>query len=825
MTTPRLSLCMIAKNEAAWIAAPFECVRAFVDEMIVVDTGSTDATTNIAAAHGAKIVQVPWCDDFAAVRNVSLSHATGDWILVLDADEILDPTGMATLREWLQAPTANTASLIQTTYSFESHLVMWQTNRLSIPEANGFPGFIESPLIRVFRNDPRYRFHGRVHENVEPPRGDAPAALGVRIHHYGQVRKDRKLDKPALYKRLALRKAADHPEDPKSLFDCAVACAEGGDFPIAREYFEKLLVKSPTHLPSLCALAQLYCMAGDQSRAIALYERARAANPKYIGALVGLIDLYRAAGREIEAARALADAVVVEPTHPQVLTRCETVAAGAATAARSRALTANTNAPSSSTPKLSLCMIVKNEAQWIAQALTSVKDLVDEMIVVDTGSTDDTVALAIKCGANVSHFAWCDDFSAARNASLDRATGDWVLVLDADEILERADHAKIRYLIQTPQADLYYMLQTTYCADSAIFSWVPNTLTAAESAGYPGFVESNLIRLFRRTPDIRFAGVIHEHAEPRTPALRMANTPMRIHHYGKYAPTTVRERKSALYLRLGREKVERQPNDGHAWYELGAQYWSMGRGAEARAALERSIALMPEYVRPHVALGGLAHAEEHFDQAIEYFLRVLALDPAEPAPYLYLPGLLLEKQQVTQAEEIARLALTQFSNYPTMHINAGVVQLKLGNIAKALACLNRAIAMNPNERIAFLNRGLCWLELGECDKAEQDFLAARNDPKLALTATRQLVACYYQRKDLVGAEAIIDKALQDDVRDAELLYQLAVVRIQQQKFDAARAAIAQIDVRALGNVHFRASLEQCFHALGEQFPREYEEAL
>jgi glycosyltransferase involved in cell wall biosynthesis len=103
-------------------------------------------------------------------------------------------------------------------------------------------------------------------------------------------------------------------------------------------------------------------------------------------------------------------------------------------------------------PTLSLCMIVKNEAENLPRCLASVAGLVDEMIVLDTGSTDGTVDLARSLGAQVEHFVWCDDFSQARNVALEYVTGDWVLVLDADEVLRPEAARDIRSLIDRPEA-------------------------------------------------------------------------------------------------------------------------------------------------------------------------------------------------------------------------------------------------------------------------------------------------------------------------------------------------------------------------------------
>ena len=98
--------------------------------------------------------------------------------------------------------------------------------------------------------------------------------------------------------------------------------------------------------------------------------------------------------------------------------------------------------------KLSLCAIVKNEAKSLPQCLESVKDVVDEMIVLDTGSTDNTVEIARELGAEVYHFQWCNDFAIARNEALDRVRGEWVLVLDADEILTPEIVPNIQQAIQ-----------------------------------------------------------------------------------------------------------------------------------------------------------------------------------------------------------------------------------------------------------------------------------------------------------------------------------------------------------------------------------------
>jgi len=125
-------------------------------------------------------------------------------------------------------------------------------------------------------------------------------------------------------------------------------------------------------------------------------------------------------------------------------------------------------------PTLSLCMIVKNEEHFLEQCLNSVKDLVDEIIIVDTGSTDRTKEIAKKFNAKIFDFEWIDDFSKARNESLKNATGDWILVLDADETISSQNHQRIKDAIQSEAAG-FLLVHQNYTNDSSAAGWTPST--------------------------------------------------------------------------------------------------------------------------------------------------------------------------------------------------------------------------------------------------------------------------------------------------------------------------------------------------------------
>lgn len=169
MAKPRLTVCIITRDEEAQIGRLLESVLPMAAEIIVVDTGSTDRTPEIAAERGARVIHHPWRDDFAEARNVSLSHATGDWILVLDADEALPP---------------------ETARKLPGALTDQDADGYLMPVINYVDGAATSrtAIVRLFRNRPAYRYTGRIHEQVVSAieaNGGKIKALTLEIAHYG----------------------------------------------------------------------------------------------------------------------------------------------------------------------------------------------------------------------------------------------------------------------------------------------------------------------------------------------------------------------------------------------------------------------------------------------------------------------------------------------------------------------------------------------------------------------------------------------------------------------------------------------------------------
>ena len=239
---------------------------------------------------------------------------------------------------------------------------------------------------------------------------------------------------------------------------------------------------------------------------------------------------------------------------------------------------------------VSLCMIVRDEEAFLEDCLASTRGVVQEIVVVDTGSRDATKRIAAKAGARVFDFPWEDDFAAARNESLRHATGDWILVLDADERLASGMEGPLRAAVTGRTFDCGLLR----LHDAA-------TLDAEERevlSGRARYGEVQLLpRLLRRADDLSYAGAIHEDLMPWV--LRGGRTlqsvDVDIVHFGSVQQVIVRKGKRERNLRLLRAELVRRPDDVAAWGYLAHELLRMGANDEAQNAVDRGWARLPPY--------------------------------------------------------------------------------------------------------------------------------------------------------------------------------------------------------------------------------------
>lgn len=265
---------------------------------------------------------------------------------------------------------------------------------------------------------------------------------------------------------------------------------------------------------------------------------------------------------------------------------------------------------------------MRNEERFLPRCLENVRQVADEIVVVDTGSTDRTVEIARDFGACVFHFAWCDDFAAARNESLRHATGDWVLYIDADEIVRPTDLPKVRQTISRDDIMAATVRQR--------IPQQPGSVTTA--------VYSEYCRLFRNHPQIRFTGRVHEQILPAIQRLggQVLRTDVVIEHWA-YAATPQKKRQRAeRNLRLLLADAGECRGDPFVALNLGLTFRELGDRAEAVRWLERALACDDGQIkrellaRAHLALSQMALARDDLARAEVHARAAEPLDPANP---------------------------------------------------------------------------------------------------------------------------------------------------------------------------------------------------
>ncbi len=348
-------------------------------------------------------------------------------------------------------------------------------------------------------------------------------------------------------------------------------------------------------------------------------------------------------------------------------------------------------------PRISLCMIVRDEAQNLERCLRSVAGVVDETCVLDTGSTDGTPELAARLGARVGRAAWTADFAAARNASIALASGDWVLVLDADEELDLSAQAP-----EELRSRLLAFVQASQGRAGRLC--IRNRLEGGETS------QADIVRFFACDPLGRYEGRIHVQWTVAGSMPPRADTGVAVLHHGYARETVERRGKLARNLELLAAELEAHPTDGYGWYQYGRTLSAAGEHARALEALERALNLSSdadEWAVHAVELGALAlRALRHVEQARSLVEGALGM-AVERTDTRFLAVLLaLDCGDVTSAELGFRACLAQGPSRGGVErseaaggwaaaFNLGVICEHTGRPEEAASLYRAALAARP----------------------------------------------------------------------------------------------------------------------------------
>ena len=334
-------------------------------------------------------------------------------------------------------------------------------------------------------------------------------------------------------------------------------------------------------------------------------------------------------------------------------------------------------ATNSLNPRLTICLIVKNEEKFLAQCLKSIRNLAQQIIVVDTGSTDRTVEIAKGFGAEIHPFAWCDDFSAARNAALEHATGDWILMLDADEELPEAEHEKLR-------ADI---------KKSDVIALRLPLINREHEAEGQNFVP----RLFRNAPGVHYFGRIHEQIFPsllplgKSWGLKTAFGTAQLLHHG-YTKEMVRDRdKIERNLKLLRQAVEENPTDANLMMNFGL-----------------------ELVRSDDLAGGVAK----YRKAFELMSAQAADETAPELREVLLTQFTCQLYKIRAHEEVVRVLNSPLAKNcgltASLHFTLGLSQFELQNYGETAKQMQECLAKRKQPALSPINADILTIAPEHC---------------------------------------------------------------------------------------------------------------
>jgi tetratricopeptide (TPR) repeat protein len=412
-------------------------------------------------------------------------------------------------------------------------------------------------------------------------------------------------------------------------------------------------------------------------------------------------------------------------------------------------------------PRVSLTMIVKNEEQNLPACLASAADLVDEVIVVDTGSTDRTKDVAARFGARIFDFPWINDFGAARNEALRHATGDWILWLDADDRIDEPNRRKLRALFASlgPENGAYS------------FKCISHASSEAGSA-----TEIEHVRLFRRHPQVRWEGRIHEQVLPsveRTGGVQK-RTDVTIHHYG-YQDPAERRRKLERDLRLLQMASAENPADALTLFHLGWTWDLLGNYQQALPVLGRFLQVAHpslSVVRKgyNLVVRCLRNLGDR-EQALRFAQAGLALYPGDAELCFHTGQLLKERGEFAAAEACLRQLFEgpagQYSavgDDPAIRGYKGRCALAevyrdSGRLAEAEAQYRLVLAEQPDFIVAQICLSDVIMSRGKWDDAEALARQIERRPGGALTATLLRARAHMFRKDFATARQLAESAV------------------------------------------------------------------
>jgi tetratricopeptide (TPR) repeat protein len=391
-------------------------------------------------------------------------------------------------------------------------------------------------------------------------------------------------------------------------------------------------------------------------------------------------------------------------------------------------------------PTLGAIMIVKNEEKNLGGILSDIRGVVDEICVVDTGSSDGTVALAESFGARIGHFPWVNDFSAARNCSIEMACSDYLLWLDADDRIDEEDRKGLIALKSRlrPQKDRVYMLRLLNSGEGG-----------ADSISYQ-------TRILPNADGVRFEGRIHEQVLPDTLkrcGLSTETVNVTVRHTGYHDPAD-RPAKARRNLEILVQELDEGKDTATQHFFIAMAHIGLGDYEQCLASFEKARRKHTDENWYHISFIIATDCLldlDRIDDAMREILRGASLFPDSSLMHYYLGNVLMQTERFEEAAEAYRKASSlplRIDAYPTppdlgtiILVQYGKALEKSGRVDEAIAVYTRLIDEGVRKSDLYYAMGIALLQKGQVAGALLKLEQAREltrefDPALWLTLAR-----------------------------------------------------------------------------------------
>lgn len=445
-------------------------------------------------------------------------------------------------------------------------------------------------------------------------------------------------------------------------------------------------------------------------------------------------------------------------------------------------------------PTISACMIVKNEEEFLPNCLNSIKDVVDEIIIVDTGSTDNTVTIAKEFKAKVHHHTWNDSFSEARNHCLNHASGDWILQIDADEELEQADIPKLRLAISDNRYNGIIIVIQSIIKDGLHTFYHP--------------------RIFRRGKGF-YKDIIHEQTIIEGERLP---TEIRLYHHGYNLDEKKMRIKWQRITHLLKKQIAQNKHDSFAWFNLIRNYRIQDLFQDGINTGEEALKIMSP-----------VPFSNHDKTNINLHHYVMIIYETANC-HLY-------NEDYSKAKELCHFALSKLAELKIEPENMDLIftlaciYLKEGDYRKAIDYFERFLLLrewylkNINnislmvdtmgyDYTAYNGLGICSVKLGHLQTAIDYLQKAIASNTKYLTPYKNLALCYLTEENLAEATNTLLKTISEGIADNEVLLHLGELYIKQEAYEKAIPYLEAHIKTCPENKDILLNIARCYEKLG-----------